>query len=110
MGRTAESPVRGIYPAHLVVFAPACAATPHGVFGLTPLPLWLAQCRAAGLTKHIGVSNFAAETLEALMAAPTTTVKPAVNQILLHVGQRDVKTIDYCAWAPDLVHVHVHLF
>lgn len=67
---------------------------------------------ARGLTKAIGVSNYNASHLEALLAAPTTTVRPAVNQcqmsingsafcfpktgVCLHGPGHDDATIAYC--------------
>lgn len=37
-----------------------------------------------GKTKSIGVSNFSITNLKKLLDAPTTTVKPVVNQVELH--------------------------
>lgn len=37
-----------------------------------------------GKTKSIGVSNFSVTNLKKLLNAPTTTVKPVVNQVELH--------------------------
>lgn len=37
-----------------------------------------------GKTKSIGVSNFSITNLKKLLNAPTTTVKPVVNQVELH--------------------------
>lgn len=53
----------------------------------------------ANMTAAIGVSNFVSAQLETLAAAPGVTVVPAVNQILLHVGQVDAATIKYCTKA-----------
>ena len=64
-----------------------------------------------GLTRSIGVSNYNVSHLRALLAAPTTTVKPAVNQcqmsingsafcfpngMCLHGPGHDDATIAYC--------------
>ena len=59
---------------------------------------WAAMQAAVNLnlTRAIGVSNFVAGDLEMLRAAPSTTTVPAVNQIKLHVGNRDTQTIAYC--------------
>ena len=54
------------------------------------------SAKRQNLTRAIGVSNFKPAALEALAKAPSTTVVPAVNQILLHVGNVDNATIQYC--------------
>ena len=41
-----------------------------------------------------GVSNFLRDDLESLMS--DCRVKPAVNQILLHISNTDTKLVDYC--------------
>ena len=48
----------------------------------------------AGKLRAIGVSNFQTGDLESLMAA--CTVKPMVNQILLHISNTPLKLMDYC--------------
>jgi len=53
----------------------------------------LEQALAMNLTRAIGVSNYKADQLEALLA--TATVKPAVNQCLLSIGHHDDETIAY---------------
>ena len=51
-----------------------------------------------GLTKSIGVSNFNSTQLDELVAQPTTTVIPAVNQISMGVGgARPEATLNACA-------------
>lgn len=54
----------------------------------------LAEYHAKGALKAIGVSNFQAADLQALL--PTTELVPAVNQIELNVLMHDVATIEYC--------------
>ena len=59
-----------------------------------------------GVIKAIGVSNFLAHHLQALME--TAEIVPAVNQIEFHPGQMQSETFDFCrkndilveAWAP----------
>lgn len=59
----------------------------------------------AGMVRAIGVSNFKPHHLEALMQ---TGVRPMVNQIEFHPGQRQIEVLDYCqtngivveAWGP----------
>eukprot|EP00041_Stephanoeca_diplocostata_P035336 m.1241927 g.1241927 ORF g.1241927 m.1241927 type:complete len:174 (-) comp24681_c0_seq31:503-1024(-) len=51
---------------------------------------------AKNLSRAIGVSNFKRTDLDALMAATTTTVTPAVNQIMLHIDSVDKDTIAWC--------------
>ncbi|EOD11929.1 hypothetical protein EMIHUDRAFT_352714 [Emiliania huxleyi CCMP1516] len=41
---------------------------------------------SSGLTRAIGVSNYNVTHLEALLAAPTTRVKPAVNQCQMSIN------------------------
>jgi len=60
----------------------------------------------AGLIRAIGVSNFLTHHLELLIKE--ASIIPMVNQIELHVGYRQQKTVDYCkaknivleAWSP----------
>lgn len=47
-----------------------------------------------GLVRAIGVSNFAVHDLENLLAH--AEVKPAVNQILYHIGYRQQHIVDFC--------------
>ena len=48
----------------------------------------------AGKMRAIGVSNFQIGDLESLME--TATVKPMVNQILLHISNTPLELVDYC--------------
>ena len=48
----------------------------------------------AGKVRAIGVSNFQIGDLESLME--TATVKPMVNQILLHISNTPLELVDYC--------------
>ena len=52
------------------------------------------QCAQAGLTKHIGVSNFSIKKLKDLLSK--CTIRPEVNQIELHpfLAQNDM--LDFC--------------
>jgi len=54
----------------------------------------LEDARAAGKVRHIGVSNFLTDDLDNLLSS--CRVRPAVNQILLHIGQTDLALIDHC--------------
>lgn len=51
--------------------------------------------QAAGLARHIGVSNFSSTKLRALIA--TCKVKPEVNQIELHPLLQQAELVHYCA-------------
>ena len=56
------------------------------------------DAQAQGLTRAIGVSNFNSTQLDELVAQPTTTVIPAVNQISMGVGgARPEDTLKACA-------------
>ena len=48
----------------------------------------------AGKVRAIGVSNFQIGDLESLME--TATVKPMVNQILLHISNTPLELVEYC--------------
>lgn len=48
----------------------------------------------AGKLKAIGVSNFKQEDIESLLE--TATVKPMVNQILLHISNTPIEIVEYC--------------
>ena len=50
----------------------------------------------AKLTRAIGLSNFGADQITAILSNPATTIRPAVNQCLLHVGHHDDQTINFC--------------
>ena len=48
----------------------------------------------AGKLKAIGVSNFLIEDIESLLE--TATIKPMVNQILLHISNTPIELVEYC--------------
>ncbi len=54
----------------------------------------LEDAQAAGKVRVIGVSNFLRDDLENLMDG--CRVKPAVNQILLHISNTDAELVEYC--------------
>ena len=54
----------------------------------------LEDAQAAGKVKVIGVSNFLRDDLENLLS--DCRVRPAVNQILLHISNTDKDLVDYC--------------
>lgn len=58
--------------------------------------VWLAleDACGAGKVKSIGVSNFLSDDLDNILAE--CRIKPAVNQILLHIGNTDAALLDYC--------------
>ena len=67
--------------------------------GLKEIPIstsWQAMesCKKAGLTRHIGVSNFSIKKIKALIKS--SEIKPEVNQIELHpfLAQNDM--LDFC--------------
>ena len=49
---------------------------------------------AAGKVRAIGVSNFLQDDLESLL--PSCTIRPVVNQILVHIGNTPLSLIEYC--------------
>ncbi|KAK9459571.1 NADP-dependent oxidoreductase domain-containing protein [Lipomyces oligophaga] len=51
---------------------------------------------ASGKVRSIGVSNFSTWHFEKLLAAPTTTVTPAVNQVEMHPYNPQFKLVKYC--------------
>ena len=55
----------------------------------------LEDAQTAGKVRVIGVSNFLRDDLESLLAG--CRVRPAVNQILLHIGNTDSELLEYCA-------------
>ena len=66
----------------------------------TTAQIWqgMQDALAQGLTRSIGVSNFNSTQLDELVAQPTTTVVPAVNQIEMAVGgARPERTLTACA-------------
>lgn len=54
----------------------------------------LEEAQAEGKIRSIGVSNFKIEDLENILE--NGTVKPAVNQVLMHIGQVPTEIIDFC--------------
>ena len=54
----------------------------------------LEEAYSAGKLRAIGVSNFLRDDLESLL--PHCKVKPAVNQVLAHIGNTPEALIDYC--------------
>lgn len=50
---------------------------------------------AAGKVRTIGVSNFLCDDLEALL--PSCKIKPAVDQVLAHIGNMPEELMEYCA-------------
>lgn len=54
----------------------------------------LEDAQKAGKVRSIGVSNFKVEDLENILQ--NGTVKPAVNQVLMHIGQVPTEIIDFC--------------
>ena len=54
----------------------------------------LEDAQAAGKIRVIGVSNFLRDDLESLLS--DCRVKPAVNQILLHISNSDLTLLDFC--------------
>lgn len=76
------------------------AADADGYLSLDQVPLaetWLAMedCRAAGLCRNIGVSNFSARKIEELIA--DSAVAPAVNQVELHPFLQQRGLLETCA-------------
>lgn len=54
----------------------------------------LEDAQAAGRVRVIGVSNFLRDDLENLLT--DCRVRPAVNQILLHISNTDLPLLDFC--------------
>ena len=54
----------------------------------------LEDAQAAGKVRVIGVSNFLRDDLENLLT--DCRVRPAVNQILLHISNTDLPLLDFC--------------
>ncbi|XP_075479537.1 D-galacturonate reductase-like [Primulina tabacum] len=52
------------------------------------------ECKKLGLTKAIGVSNFATKTIEEILSS--ATIPPAVNQVELNPLWRQEKLKDFC--------------
>lgn len=60
------------------------------------LEVWraLEDAQAAGKVRVIGVSNFLQDDLQNLLK--NCRVRPAVNQILLHISNTDLSLLDFC--------------
>lgn len=56
----------------------------------------LQKLPATGKVRAIGVSNFAIRNIDKLLAAPSTTITPAVNQIELHPNNPTFKLVQHC--------------
>jgi diketogulonate reductase-like aldo/keto reductase len=52
---------------------------------------------SAACAVRTGVANFGAARLRALCDAPSTTIRPAVNQIEVHPGWRHQHLLEECA-------------
>lgn len=61
----------------------------------------------AGKLKAIGVSNFKQEDIESLLE--TATVKPMVNQILLHISNTPIELVEYCQKNGIAVEAYSHI-
>lgn len=73
----------------------------NGVFALAdiaPAETWAAMQKLvdSGKVRAIGVSNFTIQRLQDLLAAPTTTVMPAVNQIEAHPYLQQPDLLQWC--------------
>ncbi|GHB71479.1 aldo/keto reductase [Persicitalea jodogahamensis] len=57
---------------------------------------WTAMeaCVDAGLTKHIGVSNFSMKKIQELLL--TARIKPAMNQVEMHPFLQQATLVDFC--------------
>ena len=64
----------------------------------------LEDAQAAGKVKTIGVSNFLPDDLDNLLA--DCRVKPAVNQILLHIANTNTELLEYCRQHEILVEAY----
>lgn len=77
-----------IYPSTKEEFVPLTEAPLHET--------WLAMeaCRKAGLTRHIGVSNFSILKIRDLIRQ--TSVKPEMNQIEMHPFLQQNEMLEFC--------------
>ena len=68
----------------------------HSPKGGKILETWksMLECRDAGKTKHVGVSNFGVAQLEGIAAAGLEA--PMLNQIEYHFALQQRPTVDYC--------------
>lgn len=72
-----------------------------GVFAtadIDPSKTWEAMQKLldSGKVRAIGVSNFTVQRLESLLAAPTTKITPATNQIEAHPYLQQPALLDFC--------------
>ncbi|KXJ87113.1 GCY protein [Microdochium bolleyi] len=72
-----------------------------GVFALADIPpaaTWAAMQKLveSGKVRAIGVSNFTIQRAEELLAVPTTTITPAVNQIEAHPYLQQPELLRWC--------------
>lgn len=77
-----------------------------GDFDAGNLEAWraLEEAQGAGKVRVIGVSNFERADLDNILRHGT--VKPAVNQVLAHVGNTPLDLIDYCRTQGILVEAY----
>ncbi len=71
----------------------------HDFLSLRDVPLtatWTAMeaCVDAGLTKHIGVSNFSIKKIQDILL--TARIKPAMNQVEMHPFLQQGSLVDFC--------------
>ena len=77
-----------------------------GDFDASNLEAWraLEEAQQAGKLRAIGVSNFERADLDNILRHGT--VKPAVNQVLAHVGNTPFDLIDYCRGRDVLIEAY----
>lgn len=65
---------------------------------IDPAVTWAAMEKlvASGKVRAIGVSNFTTQRLDSLLAAPTTKIVPAVNQVEAHPYLQQPELFKYC--------------
>ncbi|KAM9312697.1 aldo-keto reductase family 1 member C15-like [Gastrophryne carolinensis] len=54
------------------------------------------ECKAAGLTRSIGVSSFNRRQLELILSMPKLRYKPVCNQVECHIYFNQSKLLDFC--------------